>query len=174
MYPATDHELLLVLHGVAVRLALGHGDQRERHVAAVVGVGRDAAGDLAGEMPRGDRRQVGAADAGLLLGVLADQSARTHAADAAAGADLADRTGLHLVGARERRADAARFGVREHLERRGIDALLFRHRLRLLAVAGPRPRDGNVTGMVGSAGRWAGINTCGSRPTSRGRRGWWR
>src|SRR5665647_2495330 len=74
------------------------------------------------EVARGDRRHVGAADAGLLLGVLADQAAGAHGADAAAGAARADRAGLHGVGAAESRLDAALVGVRQHLKRRRVDA----------------------------------------------------
>ena len=121
--PGHGRELLLILDAVAGGLALGDRAQRHRHVAAVVRVGGHAARHLAREVARGDRRQVRAADAGLLLGVLADQAARAHAADAAAGAFLADRAGLHTVGATERGLDAAVFGVRQHLDGGRVDAL---------------------------------------------------
>ena len=104
--PGHGVQLLLVLDLVAGGLAGGDGAQRHRHVAAVVGVGGHAAGHLAGEVARGDGAHVGAADAGLLLGVLADEAAGAHRADAAAGAGLADGAGLHGVRARERRVDA--------------------------------------------------------------------
>ncbi len=121
------HELLLVLDLVAVRLAGGDGAQRHRHVAAVVGVRRGAAGHLAGEVARRDGRQIGAAEAGLLLGVLAHEPARAHAADAAAGARLPDGAGLHRVRPREDRLHAAFVGVAQHLEGGRVDALRVSH-----------------------------------------------
>ena len=141
------HELLLVLDGVAGGLAEGDGAQRHRHVAAVVGVRRDAARDLAREVARGDGRQVGAAQARLALGVLAHQTARAHAADAAAGARFADGAGLHLVRAREDRAHAALVGVAQHLDGGRVDALRVSH----VSVS------------------LADLSTCGSRRTWRGR-----
>ena len=116
-------QLLLVLDLVPGSLAHGDCAQRHRHVAAVVGVGGHAARDLAREVARGDGAHVGAADAGLLLGVLADQAARAHGADAAAGAGLADGTRLHRVGSTERGADATLVGVRQHLDSGRVDAL---------------------------------------------------
>ncbi len=117
------HQLLLVLDGVARRLPAGHRVQRHGHVATVVRVGGDAARDLAGEVACCDGGQVGAADAHLALGVLADQAARAHRTDAAAGTGLADGAGLHVVGATESGLDAAVVCVQQHLESGGIDAL---------------------------------------------------
>ena len=117
-----DVQLLLVLDLVPRGLAQGDGAQRHRHVATVVGVGGHAAGHLPREVAGGDGAHVGAADAGLLLGVLADQAARAHRADAAAGAGLADGTGLHGVRARERGVDPQP-RHRQHLEGGGVDTL---------------------------------------------------
>ena len=121
--PGHGVQLLLVLDLVARGLAGGDGAQRHRHVAAVVGVGGHAAGHLAGEVARGDGAHVGAADAGLLFSVLADEAAGAHRADAAAGAGLADGTGLHGVRARERGVDPAALGMRQHLEGGRVDTL---------------------------------------------------
>ena len=121
--PGHGVQLLLVLDLVARGLTQGDGAQRHGHVAAVVGVGGHAGGHLAGEVARGDGAHVGAADAGLLLGVLADEAAGAHRADAAAGAGLADGARLHGVRAAERGADAALVGVRQHLDGGRVDAL---------------------------------------------------
>ena len=63
-------ELLLVANGIVGRRAARRRQQGVSHVAAVVGVGRHAAGHLAREVTRSDRRPVGAANAGLVVGVL--------------------------------------------------------------------------------------------------------
>ena len=117
------HELLLVLDLVAGSLSAGDGVQGHGHVAAVVRVGGDAARDLASEVARGDGGQVGATDAHLALGILADEPAGAHRADAAARAGLADGARLHVVGTVESGLDAALVSVQQHLESRRVDAL---------------------------------------------------
>ena len=120
------------------------------------------------------------ADAGLLLGILADEAAGAHRTDAAAGAGLADGAGLHGVRARERSLEPTALGMRQHLEGGGVDALRGYRLDDVVALviheatpsrpgtgatrrARPERPDGSWTGGCTQVGRT--ISTCGGRPT---------
>ena len=77
-------QLLRVLDGVALDFALGHGQQGSGDITPVIGVGSHTAGDRANHVTGADGAVGGAADAGFLFGVFADQPAGTHGAQLAA------------------------------------------------------------------------------------------